>query len=156
VVDESAIERQLADEWIDLRERQRRGGPSLEIATQEAIRRDLQLERGFGGVIRGRRAVPLGEREDAEEASHARRALLGVDRQADGMEMRAGVTRPRQEGDGRRGRACRPIRIGDAVMAARRADVLAQELAGLRIDHADMEIGPLHRDPLADPPGGVE
>jgi hypothetical protein len=37
LVDEVAIERELADERIDLLQRQRRRGPALEVPAQEAV-----------------------------------------------------------------------------------------------------------------------
>ena len=61
------------------------------------------------------------------------------------------MPRPGQERERARRRARRPIRLGDAVMAARRADMLAQQLAGLGIEEPHVEIGPLHLDAVADP-----
>ena len=52
---------------------------------------------------------------------------------------------------GLRRRASRAIGIGDPVPAARGAHVLAQELAGLRIEQADEEVVPLHVDATTDP-----
>ena len=54
LIDEVAIERELPDERIDLPERERRRGPALEIPAQEAIGRDLELERRFRGRRRRR------------------------------------------------------------------------------------------------------
>jgi len=39
------------------------------------------------------------------------------------------------------------------MMAARGAHMLTQQLTGLRIEHVDVEIRPLHLDVLADPAG---
>jgi hypothetical protein len=62
------------------------------------------------------------------------------------------VPRAGEERQGRPRRPCGPIGIGDPMVAARRPDVLAQQLPGER-EQADMEHGPLHLDALADPAG---
>ena len=99
-------------------------------------------------------AVLLREREDAEDAPHAGGALVVVDVGADRVEVRAGVARPREERE-RRPPACAPAdrrrRCDDSPRGAR--TMLAQQLAGLGIEQADVEIGPLHLDALPDPAG---
>ena len=115
LIDEVAIERELANERVDLLERERRGGPPFEIAAEKAIGRDLELERRFGGVVGRRRPVLLGEREDAEDAAHAGGALVVVDVGADRVEMRAGVARPREE----RERVDAGVRAGRSASAMR-------------------------------------
>jgi hypothetical protein len=49
--------------------------------------------------------------------------------------------------------ASRAIGVLDAMPAPRSPHMLAQELAGLRIQQADKEVVPLHVDPPADPTG---
>jgi len=76
--------------------------------------------------------------EDAEDAPNARRAIVLMDRLAhdvDGRASRRGARQRRQDAP-RRPRG--PIGLLDANPAARRADVLAQQLAGLRIDVCKM------------------
>ena len=52
-----------------------------------------------------------------------------------------------------RRRASRAIGVLNAMPAARRPHMLAQELARLRIEQADEEVVPLHVDAAADPAG---
>ena len=68
--------------------------------------------------------------------------------------MRAGRRRARRasasvDAGVRRG----PIGVGDAMPAAWRAQMLAQQLAGLRIEQPHVQVVPLHLDALADPAG---
>jgi hypothetical protein len=68
--------------------------------------------------------------------------------------MRAGMASAVEEGERRRWSAGRAIAVVDAVPAALRPHVLAQELAGREHQDTDVEVGPLHLDALADPAGG--
>ena len=134
-IDEIAVEGELADERIDLAERERRRRPALEIAAQEAIGRDAEVERGLGGVVDGGRAVLLGEREDAEDAPDAGGALVVVDVRAQtgadaGPAWRARASSASVVAGVRAGRSA----SCDAMPAARRAHVLAQELPGRRVE----------------------
>ena len=67
-VDEIAVEGELTDQRVDLPEREGHGRAPLKIATDEAIGRHTEVERGLGRVLDGRRPVPLGEGEDTEDA----------------------------------------------------------------------------------------
>lgn len=49
--------------------------------------------------------------------------------------------------------AHRAVGLGDLMPAPRRAEMLAEQLAGLRVEHADGRPVPLDVDPPADPPG---
>src|SRR5207237_1164982 len=71
----------------------------------------------------------------------------------DGADRRAGAMGRTEERYRLRGRAARAIRLVDPMPAARRAHMLAQELPGGRVEQADVEVVPLHRDAAADPPG---
>ena len=44
-----------------------------------------------------------------------------------------------------------PVRVGDAMPAPGRAQVLAEQLAGAGVEQADVEVVPLHVDAAADP-----
>ena len=95
MLDEVAIQRELADERIDLPKRQRR--PALQIAAHKAVARGTDFERRLGSLFDRWRAVFLGELQDAEDATNRRWAVIAVDdllRQAKiGAETtRAGLT----------------------------------------------------------------
>ena len=72
---------------------------------------------------------------------------------ADGADVRAGGLRARQQRDRARRRPRRSVVVVEAMPAARRAQMLAQQLPGLRREQADVQIVPLHLDALADPAG---
>ena len=63
------------------------------------------------------------------------------------------VRRATEQGEGGRGRARRLIAVVDAMPAARGSQMLPQQLPGLRIDQADVQLVPLHLDPMANPAG---
>ena len=51
-----------------------------------------QVERRLRGLVDDGRAVFLGEGEHAEDSANARRAVVLMDRVADGSDLRAGVS----------------------------------------------------------------
>ena len=103
---------EVADEGIDLAQGERRGGLPLEVAPDEAVGGDVELEgRGAGVVDRGR-AVLLREGEDAEDAPDAGLAVVAVDRRAQRADVGAGARGAREQRQrGGRG-ARRPIQPG--------------------------------------------
>jgi hypothetical protein len=62
------------------------------------------------------------------------------------------VVRGGQGGQRFRRHAGRPVRVVNAMPAARGAHVLPQQLARGRIQEPDVQLVPLHGDPPADPP----
>ena len=138
------------------RERERRGRSPFEIAPEEAIVGTSRSSAALAASSVAAGPVLLGEREHAEDAAHPGRPLVLMDVRADGVEVGAGVAGPRQQRDRGRRRPRRPVGVVDAVPAARRPHMLAQQLAGLGREHADVQIGPLHLDALADPAGRRE
>ena len=64
-----------------------------------------------------------------------------------------GGLRAGQERDRARRRPRRAVVVVEAMPAARRPQMLAQQLPGLRREQADVQIVPLHLDALADPAG---
>src|SRR6266545_5303802 len=128
---------------------------ALEIAADEAVVGDLEVERCRTGGVDGRRPVLLAEPEDPEDAAHAEFAVAAVDRGAERADVRAGPRGLGQQGHrgGRRPR--RPIVGMDRVAPARGlAAMLAEELLGGRIQEADARGVPLDRDRAAEPAGG--
>lgn len=81
----------MADERIDLRERERDRRPPLEVLADEAIGGSADVEGHLRGVLDDGDAMLLGEREDAEELTHALCGALRVDVTADGADRRAGT-----------------------------------------------------------------
>ena len=63
----------------------------------------------------------------------------------------AGGGRAAEQRERGRRRAGRAVAVVDPMIAARRAQMLAQELPRLRIDQPHVQVVPLHVDPLADP-----
>ena len=138
------------------RERERHGRPAFEVAPEEAIRRHADVERppcAASSTTAG--AVLLREREDAEDAAARRARRRGAWMwRADGADVRAGVARARRAArastaacapaDRRRAMRCQP---------RGRTQMLAQQLPGLRIEQADVQVVPLHLDALPDPAG---
>jgi hypothetical protein len=78
-------------------------------------------------------------------------AMLKVDVIADGADRGTNAHGGLEQGDRLWRRPAWTIDIGDAVAAARRAHMLAQQLTGLRIEQAHKEVIPLHVDATPDP-----
>ena len=150
-VDEIAVEGQLPNERVDLPQRQRRHGPAVEVALQEGLGGHAEFERGGGGVFddSGTTVLP-GEREDAEDASDAGGAVVAADVVTDGG---TGPLGGGEQGEGLRRGAGGPVRVRDAMPAPWRTQVLAEELAGARVEQPDVGVVPLHVDAAADPAG---
>ena len=72
------------------------------------------------------------EREHAEHLADAVRGALSVDGTTDGADGDAGGRRSAEQGECRGWRPRRAIAIIDAVIAPRGAQVLAEQLSGLR------------------------
>src|SRR5262245_4598466 len=89
-IDEIAVERELANERIDLAQRERHRRPAFEIAPDEAIGGHAVIERGLGSIFDDRRPMLLRQGEDAEDAADAGRALVLMDVIADGADRSAG------------------------------------------------------------------
>ena len=124
-VNEVAIERELADDRVDLTERQRHGRSAFHVLADEAIRGHADLDRRCGGVLHDGHAVLLGEREDAEDPAHAGSALVLLDVRADRADMAAGAGRSCQERDGGGGRPRRPIVVVNPMPPAGGAQMFA-------------------------------
>jgi len=67
--------------------------------------------------------------------------------------VRADSAGPQEHRQRRPRRACRPIVVVDPMPPAGGAQVLSQQLAGLRPDQSHVQVVPLHLDALADPAG---
>jgi hypothetical protein len=94
--------------------------------------------------------VLLRERKHPEHPPDAGGALMLVDVIADGPDAGAGRSGSRQRRQRGARRAARAVLVLDAMPAAGRAEVLAQQLAG-RGEQTDVEAIPLDVDLAADP-----
>jgi len=126
VIDEVAIQRELADERIDLPQGQRDGRPPLDIFTDEAIREGADVERRLRRIIDDGDAMFPGQREDTEDLPDAMGAVVGVEMTAEGADRRPGGGGPAQQCQRRRRRPRRLIADLDAVSAAPGSQVLAE------------------------------
>jgi len=100
---------------------------AVEVAVQEAVVGHAEFERGGGGVFDDGGTVLLDEGEDAEDAADAGGALMPVDMVADGGDGGTGPLGGGEQGEGLRRGARGPVIVGDAMPAALRAQVLAQQ-----------------------------
>ena len=78
---------------------------------------------------------------------------MPVDVIADGGDGGTGALGGGEQGEGLRRCAGGPVVVGDAMPAPLRAQVLAQQLAGARVEEADVDVVPLHVDAASDPAG---
>ena len=95
-IDEIAIERELADERIDLAQGQRQRRTTVEIFPEEAVGRDTEVEGGLGGVVDDGGAMLARERKDAEDPADAGGAVVLMDVVADDADGRPGALRRAQ------------------------------------------------------------
>ena len=86
----------LTDEGIDLAQGERRGRVALEIAPDEPVVGDAEVQGGRTGSRDDGRAVLLHEGEDAEDAADAALAVAAVDALAERADRDAGVRRSGQ------------------------------------------------------------
>jgi hypothetical protein len=103
----------------------------------EAIGWDREIEGGFGGILDDGRAVFLHERQRPEDATDAVGAFLTVDVIRYSADRRPDALGRRQQRERFGWRAARAIRILDAMPPARGAQMLAEQLASLRIERPD-------------------
>ena len=85
----------------------------------------------------------LDEGEDAEDAADADGALMAVDVVADGGDGRTGALGGGEQGESLRWDAGGPVVVGDAMPPPLGAQVLTQQLAGARVEEADVDVVPL-------------
>ena len=97
MVDEVAVLSQLADERIDLAQRQLRRDPPLDVAADEAVRRHAHLDRSSAGGVGGGAAVLPRQRQHAQDALHANLAVAAVDLDAKRANLTTAVVRSRKQ-----------------------------------------------------------
>src|SRR6266446_7798988 len=99
-LEEVAVEGELADERIDLAERERRRRMALEVAADKLVGRTEVERDGAGGVDRGR-TVRAGEGEESLDAPDRAQGVVGVQRGGELPHVRADGRGPREELEGR-------------------------------------------------------
>ena len=113
----------MPNERIDLPQGQGHRRAPVDVLPQKAIGGHADLERRFGGVLDDRRPMFPREREDAQDATDARHAVVLLDVRAHRADVRTGGPRPRQEREGRRRRARRSVLVGSRVVAQGRSRI---------------------------------
>src|SRR6058998_2313864 len=105
-LEEVAVEGELADQGIDLAQRERRRRMALEVPADKLVGR-AEVERdGARGVDR-RRAVLAGERQQPLDAAHGAQRIVGMEQRGELPDVRADRRGPREELEGRGRRAPR-------------------------------------------------
>src|SRR2546426_8617292 len=149
--DDVAVVGELADERVDLAQGERRRRVALEIAPDEAVVGDAELQGGRAAVLDDDGAVLLGEGEDAEDPAHARFPVAAMDRFAERADGRAGSGGAREERHRRRGRAVGLIVGVDRVTPASSTAMLAEQFTGGGSEKTDVVIVPLDGDLAPEP-----
>src|SRR5262249_38296763 len=142
--DEIAVEGELADEWVHLAQAHRHRRTALQVAAEEAVGGNTQLQSRERRVVHGCGPVLLGEGGHAQYSSHSLRSVRAVDLLAQRADVRPGEVGAAQERLS--ALRCAPwlVPLLDPVAAAACAQVLPQETAGGRMQEAHMEAVPLH------------
>src|SRR5271165_1403540 len=151
VINQVAVLHQLADQRIHLLQTEWGLGVALQIAADKAVLLHSHLQRSGAGFIDRRCSVLLGQRENAQDAAHAYFAFLAMDGIAERADMESGSTRSPQQLRGAQWRPLGAVLGLDAIPASLLAQVFAQQLPGLGIQQADIQVIPLHPDLAPDP-----
>src|SRR6266700_2150104 len=152
-IDQIAVLGELSDQRVDLAQADRRAGAPFQVAAHEAVGRQAQLQRRATRIVDAERAVLAPEREHALDAPLAHFRLALVDQRAQPADIRACAFGAEQELIHPRRRVARTVFGRDAMTAASLGEVLAQEQAGLRVEHAHALAVPLHGDGESDEAG---
>ena len=152
LLDQVAILGQFADQGIDLPQAQRGLRAALQITAHEPVLGHAQLQRRGAGLVASCTAVLLGQREHAHDAAdpEPRPDDDGSRRRRRRCWRRPCGPAPAVEAYPRR-RALRTVLIADAMSATLLPQMLAQQLAGARIDQPHVHRVPLHVDLPPDP-----
>src|SRR5947208_3156911 len=124
---------ELADQGIDLAEREGRGGTVLEVAADEAVGGGAAVQGGGTGVVDDGGPVLLDRGHDAEDPADAGGAVAAVDRVAHGADPRPGAGGPGQERQGGRRGAGGLVHGARRIVARTLGPVLAEQLARGRV-----------------------
>ena len=151
LLDQVAILHQFADERIDLAQTQRSLRAALQAASHEAVLGHAQLQGQGAGLVGGRAAILLDQREHALNAARSKLGLSLVDGIAESADAGSSLVSPRQQLLDVKWGTPRTVLIADAVRAALLPQMLAQQLSGPRIEQAHEQPVPLHQHLAPDP-----
>src|ERR1019366_5392417 len=126
-LDQVAILHQFADERIDLAQTQGSLRAALQDASHEAVLGHAQLQGHGTGLVGGRAAVLLDQREHAQNATHSEFGLSLMDDIADSADAGSSLVRPRQQLLEVKWGTPRAVLIANAVPAALLPQMLAQQ-----------------------------
>ena len=144
---------EVTDERVDLAEREGRRRVPLEVAPDEAVVSDLQLQRGGAGALDRRGAMLFDQPEDTQDTADPELAVAAMDRGAELADVGAGARGLREQRQrGGRG-ARRAIRGVDRVVPGRLAAVLSKQLARRGPTWRRLVRDPLRRPGLSGCPG---
>ena len=131
-LNEIAVERELADQRIDLAQLQRQLRTVLQVAAHEVVFGRACFQGHGAGVLRGRDAILLGQGEHAQDAAHRDFSVIAMQALAESADVPARLFATRQQlPRGQRGLR-RTVFVFDPVTAALLAQVLAQQIARSR------------------------
>src|SRR5437016_1375031 len=151
-LEEIAVEGELANQGIDLAQRERRRRMALEVAAGKLVRW-AEVERdGARGVDR-RRAVLAGERQQPLDAAHGAQRIVRMERGRELPHVRTDRRGPGEELQGRGQRAPRPVVGVLAILPEVLPFVLTQERARVGIEDAHDARVPLDGDVVAEAAG---
>src|SRR5439155_15499523 len=117
-INEIAVVGELADQRVDLLERERQRRLVLDVAVDEAVVRKVERERRRARVVDAGDPVALAQREHAEDAAHTDLPVLAMDRLAHGSDALSRASRPGQELERRRRRPLRAVLVVHATMTS--------------------------------------
>src|SRR5579863_836403 len=89
IFDEIAVQRELADQWINLTQTQRQLRVVLQVAAHEVVFARACFQGHGAGVIGGSNAVLFGQRQHAQDAAHRNLTMFPVHGSAQRSDMRS-------------------------------------------------------------------
>src|SRR5215472_1680384 len=121
--DEFAVERELADEGIDLPQAQGQLEIPFQVAADEAVGRDAAFQGQSAGIICRSRAVLLGQRKQTQDAPDGGLTLRAVQGLAKRPDVWSGDFGAAEQLLGRERGLLGPVLLFNTVAAARVAQV---------------------------------
>jgi len=135
---EIAVQRELADQRIDLAQAQRQLRVVFQIAAHEFVFASASFQSHRTGVVGGSDAVLLRQREHAQNLAHGDLSVVAMKGLTQLADVSPGFFRSREQLLRRKRSAAGAIFVFDPMPAAFLPQVLAQQLPGERIDQPNM------------------